>query len=157
MKSNSRRGLVRILVTASIPVLGLVFIYFFVDMGNSGPKVTPESLYQTNCGNCHGNNGEGMRGLYPPLAESDYLKTHQSNLPCLIRHGMNGPIVVKGKEYNQPMPGLHDLGTGEIVAIINFINTSWGNEEQKVKARWVEERLKYCVGEDEAGSAIPSN
>jgi cytochrome c len=147
MKSNSRRGLFRVLLTASIPVLGLVFIYFFMDMGTGGPKVGPETLYQTHCGNCHGKNGEGLRELYPPLAESDYLKTHQSNLPCMIRYGMEGPILVNGKPYDQPMPGIPTLSTGEITAIVNFINTSWGNAEKEVKFGWVEERLKYCAGE----------
>lgn len=148
MKSNSRKGLVRFLITASIPLLGMVFVYFFVEVDTSAPKASPETLYQIQCGNCHGNDGEGLRGLYPPLAGSDYLEAHQSNLPCLIQHGMEGPIVVNGKPYDQPMPGLHQLGTGEIVAIINFINTSWGNDEKKVKSSWVEERLKYCAGEE---------
>lgn len=153
MKSDSRKGWIRFLVTALIPVLGLVFVYFFVEVDGSKPKVGPETLYQMHCGNCHGKDGEGMRNLYPPLDSSDYLKTHQSNLPCMIRHGMEGPIVVNGKDYDQPMPGLHQLGTGEIVAIINYINTSWGNDEPEVKAKWVEERLKYCAGEEEAGKA----
>ena len=58
-------------------------------------------LYTNFCANCHMETGEGLRGLIPPLAKSDYLAAHRADLACLIRNGQRGKIVVNGVEYNQ--------------------------------------------------------
>ena len=42
-----------------------------------------KELYVTNCQSCHMEEGQGLEGVYPPLAKSDYLmadkKIHQTN------------------------------------------------------------------------------
>ncbi|HEY0609559.1 MAG TPA: c-type cytochrome, partial [Chitinophaga sp.] len=32
-----------------------------------------KTLYGTYCQSCHGNQGQGVEGVFPPLAKSDYL------------------------------------------------------------------------------------
>ena len=57
---------------------------------------------------------------------------------------MMGPITVNGKGYDMAMPGVPNIGPGEITAIINYINTSWGNANPEVGQAAVEKRLKFC-------------
>lgn len=143
MNKKSKQLLIRILITAAIPTAGLVFVLLYPNV-TQPERLTDAEVYELHCGNCHGKKGEGLRSLYPPLAGSDYLKNHQSELPCIIRYGLEGEIEVKGKKFNQPMAGLEQLGPGEVTRIINYINTSWGNDFPTRKVRDVKKRLEGC-------------
>lgn len=104
-------------------------------------------LYQTHCASCHGEQGQGLRRLIPPVAASDYLAPHRADLPCLIRNGQKGPVVVNGIEYNQVMPGhKQDLTDAEITNLLNFVQQSWGNQNELYTIREVTELLGPCNG-----------
>lgn len=104
-------------------------------------------LYQTHCASCHGEQGQGLRRLIPPVAASDYVATHRSYLPCLLRNGMRGPVVVNGIEYNQVMPGhKNDLTDAEITNLLNYVQQSWGNKNEPYTIREVTELLGPCHG-----------
>lgn len=103
-----------------------------------------QSLYLNYCSSCHLERGQGLRGLYPPLAKSDYLAEHQEEFACLIRYGIEEKIKVNGKEYELPMAGIKDLSDFEITNIINFINHSWGNDLGYVKFVDVKNQLNAC-------------
>ncbi|MBC8082573.1 MAG: cytochrome c [Hymenobacter sp.] len=105
-------------------------------------------LYQTHCANCHGEQGQGLRRLIPPVAASDYVATHRAGLPCLIRRGMKGPLVVNGIEYNQVMAGHEDLTDSQITNLLNFVQQNWGNKNQPYTIREVSELLAPCNGSD---------
>ena len=101
-------------------------------------------LYEQNCENCHGTNGEGLAGLIPPLAQADFLEKNYNQLPCIILHGMEGEVEVNGKTYNNPMQGYPELTTFDIVLLINYINHSWGNDAKYTDFREVEANLQNC-------------
>lgn len=86
------------------------------------------ALYDTYCANCHMENGEGLRGLIPPLAGADYLRDNPRGTVRGIRYGMAGPIVVNGKTYDHPMPANQELTEFQIVNIVNYVNQAWGND-----------------------------
>ena len=86
------------------------------------------NLYDTHCGNCHMEDGKGLRQLIPPLAGSDWLRDNQAEAVAGIFHGMQAPVVVNGVTYRQPMPGNQDLSEFQIVNIVNYINQAWGND-----------------------------
>ncbi len=88
--------------------------------------------------------GTGLAGVIPPLAGSDYLETEREKLPCLIRNGIKGEMVVNGKVYSTEMPGVPQLTEFEITNVINFINTSWGNNFEVVKHLNVRKALNNC-------------
>lgn len=102
------------------------------------------ALYDTHCANCHMEEGEGLRQLIPPLAGSDYLRENRRKVVHGIVHGMEGPMVVNGISYNQPMPGNEELTEFQIVNIVNYINQAWGNDYGTItvaEAReWMEAR-----------------
>ena len=97
------------------------------------------------CSNCHMENGEGLKGLIPPLAKADYLTNFRADLPCIIRKGQKGKIVVNGVEYGQqemlPIAKLTDF---EITNILNYIGTTWGNTEKIWTVDEVLQGLEQC-------------
>jgi mono/diheme cytochrome c family protein len=86
-----------------------------------------EELYMDYCITCHMAEGEGIEGLYPPLAKSDYLMEDLDRAIGVVKNGLGGEIVVNGQTYNSymPAPGLEDQ---EIADILNFVLSNWGNE-----------------------------
>ncbi len=99
-------------------------------------------LYKTNCASCHQTDGNGLKKLIPPLANSDYLKANQVESIKLIRNGATKPITVNGIAYTPTMPAHPHLTNLEIAEIITYINNSWGNEFGFVDGKLVGEYLK---------------
>ncbi|MDO5609439.1 MAG: copper-containing nitrite reductase [Pseudomonadota bacterium] len=98
-------------------------------------------LYAGTCSTCHGNDGKGMEGVFPPLAASDYIKANPGRIAEIILHGMQGPVKVNGKEYNSIMPPMAQLTDDEVANIGTYVLNSWGNpggqisKEQAAAAR----------------------
>lgn len=86
-------------------------------------------IYNDFCMSCHMANGEGAGNVFPPLANSDFLRDKQIESIKAIKFGMSGAIVVNGKTYNSVMTPL-GLSDQEIADVMNFINNSWGNSNE---------------------------
>ena len=99
------------------------------------------TLFNGTCSTCHGPNGDGMAGVFPPLANSDYVKASPDRIPEIVLHGMQGPVKVNGKDYNSIMPPMAQLTDDEVAFIATYVLNSWGNpggevhREQVAKAR----------------------
>lgn len=90
-------------------------------------------------------NGEGLKGLIPPLVKADYLAAHRNDIPCVIHNGMKGRVVVNGIEYGQQeMLPIKKLSDFEITNIMNYVSTSWGNAEKLWTLEEVRAGLKNC-------------
>lgn len=111
----------------------------FTDKQNEGQR-----LYVQHCQSCHMEDGSGLRGLIPPLAKADYLQTHRNELACLIRNGANGPMTVNGIAYNKEMPGVPSLREDEITNLLNYIQTNFGNTNERYTFPEVEVMLEKC-------------
>ena len=120
----------------------MLFLYISCD---KNPYQQGKIYYGLYCANCHMDNGEGLKGLIPPLAQADYLTTHRSDLSCIIRKGLKGPVLVNNIGYGQQeMPGVKKLTDFEITNILNYIGTAWGNTEKLWTVDEVREGLKKC-------------
>ncbi len=86
-----------------------------------------EALYTANCGACHQANGEGLKGAFPPLAQSDYIEGKPQALLEATIKGLSGPIVVNGETYNNVMPAVAYLSNEDLAAILTYVQSSWGN------------------------------
>ena len=130
----------------SVAMLIFVFMYLAIlpSSCDSNPYKQGQLLYENYCQNCHQENGEALLGLIPPLKNSDYLERHQTELPCIIRHGLSGEITVNGLPYNHEMPENKEFSEIEIANIINFVNNSWGNDYGYVSYDVVKETLEKC-------------
>jgi len=100
-------------------------------------------IYQQHCQNCHGAQGEGLRGLIPPLNDPAFLKANKTNLACLVKNGLTGKITVNGKSFEGEMLPV-DLPSVEIAEVLTYINNSFGNKTREVTTRQVELDLKTC-------------
>lgn len=125
---------------ASLLLLSLVFI---ANACGETDRVQGHNLYDQHCGNCHMEEGGGLRNLIPPLAGSDFLRDNPAAVVRGIRYGMEGPMIVNGITYDHPMPGNQDLSEFQIVNIMNYVNNAWGNDYGQItvlEARdWLQE------------------
>lgn len=102
-----------------------------------------ERIYAAYCENCHMEDGQGLAKLIPPLTDQQYLSDNRDLLPCIIRHGINGPIEVNNVIYNDSMAGA-DLKPVQIHNLINYVNNSWGNKLGYTTIEAVEKALENC-------------
>jgi cytochrome c oxidase cbb3-type subunit 2 len=93
--------------------------------GKEGPDGS--ALYATYCQTCHQQNGEGLKGAFPPLKGSAIVNNDDPEQHLsIILNGYEGRV----KEGYPPMPPVgttNNLSAAEIGAIMNFERTSWGN------------------------------
>ena len=84
------------------------------------------------CGACHGQSGEGATA--PPLAGSEWVNGPAENLIRIQMRGLQGPITVKGKEYNFPggMVAMAYQSDEQIAAVLTYIRKSFGNNAPPV-------------------------
>ncbi|GAB1444916.1 hypothetical protein MASR2M41_05620 [Flammeovirgaceae bacterium] len=59
-------------------------------------RVRGKEIFIGNCITCHMQNGEGIEGVYPPLAKSDYLMADKIRRIKQVLEGASGPMVVNG-------------------------------------------------------------
>lgn len=107
--------------------------------------VEGEQLYRTHCSNCHQVDGRGLRRVYPPLAESDYMGTHFKQVICGMKYGLQGEIHVNGVMYNQAMPGVIALTELELAEIATYIYNSWGRQHGIIEGRDIRTVLDSCA------------
>lgn len=102
-------------------------------------------LYETACSQCHGIHGEGLGELMPPLENADYLRLYPDSIPCLIRRGYTGAMMVNGKIYDlQDMPPHPDLSDIDIVNIVNYIHNAFGNAGWYLTPERADSLLSRC-------------
>ncbi len=100
-------------------------------------------LFTGTCSVCHQANGNGLEGVFPPLAKSDYLTTDTKRVIGTVLRGLSGKVTVNGKEYNSVMPPMNQLNDDEVANILTYVYNSWGNpggristdEVKKVRAQ----------------------
>lgn len=85
-----------------------------------------KAIYQDFCVQCHLPNGQGVEGVYPPLAKADYLKNIEQSIKA-IKYGLQGEIEVNGVRYNNRM-AYQGLDDEEVADVLNYILREWGNQ-----------------------------
>jgi glucose/arabinose dehydrogenase/cytochrome c553 len=85
------------------------------------------ALYKQHCGICHGAEGAGIEGIFPPLAMADFLTRERKRALKAPLEGLQGEIVVNGRTYQGAMPPAF-LDDEELAAVFNHIFQSWGND-----------------------------
>jgi len=90
-------------------------------------KKRGSAIYMATCGSCHMPTGEGLEGVFPPLAKTNYLKD-QKRAIGIVLNGQEGEITVNGVKYDSHMAGFDHLKDQEIADVLNFVSNSWGNK-----------------------------
>jgi len=100
-----------------------------------------EQLFAGTCSVCHQATGQGLPGVFPPLAKSDLLSATPMRITSIITHGLTGKVTVNGTEYNSVMPPMAQLTDDEVANIATYVLNTWGNpggrvtKEDAAKAR----------------------
>ena len=76
-------------------------------------------LYNGTCSVCHQQNGEGLEGVFPPLADSDYMLADADRVVEIVLNGLAGPVTVNDVTYNSVMPPMSQLNDDEVADIFD--------------------------------------
>lgn len=97
-------------------------------------------VYAAICQACHQATGQGLAGVFPPLAGSEWVLGPPERPISLVLRGLMGPIEVAGVTYNNVMPAFAEqLSDSEVAAVVSYIRGSWGNEADPVDPELVKE------------------
>jgi nitrite reductase (NO-forming) len=85
-----------------------------------------KKVFLSACFACHMQEGQGLPGVFPPLAGSDFLKADKDRAIRIPLKGLQGPITVNGKPYNNLMPP-QQFSDDQIADVLTYVMNSWGN------------------------------
>lgn len=107
----------------------------------SGNLADGRVLYSKNCQSCHQENGEGLKGAFPPLKGSPVVLGDDLELFVTI--------IMKGYDARPEYAVMNAVGTDnnltaeEVAAIINHEKTSWGNNAKTVSPEEVKKIIEF--------------
>ncbi len=138
-------------ITLAMVLFGVGYIFLSDPFGNSslgdrrtvadlsgtapaaaGAAVDGKALFAAQCAACHQATGQGLPGVFPPLAGSEWVTGEPRVLANILLHGVTGPITVAGKSYEGAMPAFRQLGDAELAAVASYIRSAWGNQAAAV-------------------------
>jgi len=92
-------------------------------------------IYEQQCAQCHGPQGQGLAGVYPALAGNRAVTMAQSvNLVQMVLHGGYPPATAGNpRPFGMP-PYIVDLSDQEIADLLSHLRSSWGNAAGAVSA-----------------------
>lgn len=90
-------------------------------------------IFSQICWTCHQTSGQGLAGIFPPLAGSDYLLGEDQRVIRDLILGLTEEITVNGVKYHNVMPpsGLDDA---KIADVLTYSRQSWGNRGRAIAA-----------------------
>jgi heme/copper-type cytochrome/quinol oxidase subunit 2 len=132
------------------------------DMKSGGGKeANGAEIYNGKCASCHGADGNGVGGSFPPLAGSEWVNVDNEENKRkhieVVLSGLKGEIQVKGVKYNGVMQAWFNVfNDEEVAAVVNHERVSWGNAGGVVDAKLVAEvRAALSYPPYPAGGAEP--
>ncbi len=102
-----------------------------------------KAVYELHCADCHSKDGRGVRQLIPPLVNADVAIAKFDSIPCWIKNGMNGALMVNGVLYNQPMYPIK-LNEVEVANVMNYIAKEFLKTEKQIKSETVKQITNSC-------------
>jgi mono/diheme cytochrome c family protein len=102
-----------------------------------------KSLFEgkATCVNCHQPDGQGVPGVFPPLAGNPRVQEGDGRYVAhTIIHGRSGEISIHGKQFNAIMPPIgtqQGLSDAEIAAVATYVRSAWGNQAPPVTEKMV--------------------
>jgi putative membrane-bound dehydrogenase-like protein len=106
-----------------------------------------KAVFDLTCIACHGPDGNGVEGAFPPINGSDWLTGDPAIPAKIIIHGLQGPINVNGKDFNGIMPPLVDLKDAQIADVLTYARQSWKNDAAPVTPDQVKQARSASAGQ----------
>lgn len=115
---------------------------FFFKQNISPEKIAKGRLiYNQHCAACHQASGEGVKGVFPPLVKSDFIKLNRQKAISAISNGLDGEIIVNGQQYDGSMPNL-GLSEEDAANVASFVFNSFGNSAGDVTSEDISKARK---------------
>ena len=94
-----------------------------------------QRVYTQHCADCHGAQGEGARGAYPPLAgnRAVVMASPVNTVQAIVSGGFAPATAGHPQPYGMP-PFRTLLTDNDIAAVASFVRQSWGNRASAVSA-----------------------
>lgn len=97
------------------------------EMFNAG-----QSIYNQSCIACHQSDGKGIQNVFPPLANSDWLKTKSKEEAIKnVVAGRTGELTVNNKSYNGIMPP-QNLNDSQTSAVLTYVYKKFAGKDVTV-------------------------
>ena len=102
------------------------------------PAQQGKKVFTQICIACHQSAGQGIPGVFPPLAGSDWANGSEERIIRIVLHGLNGKITVSGKDFENAMASLGGtLKDEQIANVLTYVRQEWGNNAPAVSAETV--------------------
>ncbi len=113
---------------------------------------TGKTVYTQYCLACHQADGNGVKGAFPTLHQTEYVLGDKTELITIIINGLQGPIEVNGEQYNNVMPQHSFLTDEQIAGVLTYVRKSFGNDAEEITAEEVKE-VRDDVAADTTGTS----
>ncbi len=109
------------------------------------PIAEGEKLFAT-CAACHQPTGQGVPGVFPPLAGSEWVQGDEQRVARILLSGLQGAVTVEGKQFGvgataSAMPAFGPGGFGwsdeKISYVLSYVRQAWGNKAGVIKPETV--------------------
>jgi putative membrane-bound dehydrogenase-like protein len=90
------------------------------------------AVYSLTCVACHGPEGKGVPGAFPPLDGSEWVPGDVTVPIRIVINGLQGPVKVAGQDFNNIMPPHIDLDDQKIADVLTYVRQSWSNDAEAV-------------------------
>lgn len=96
-------------------------------------------IYARACADCHGKNGEGEDGAYPPLRDSVAVTAPDPiNAVRMVLYG-GMPVTTAGHPRPHSMPPfVQQLDSAQVAAVVNHVRRTWGAQDSRLTAEEVD-------------------
>ncbi len=106
----------------------------FADNLEKGTAVGGEQVYNMYCIACHQGNGKGDGSRFPPLDSSEWVNGDKKRLIGVLLNGLEKPITINGKTFNNPMPSHAFLSDDQLALVMTYIRQNFSNKSSEVTA-----------------------
>ena len=96
-----------------------------------------KKLYGKHCADCHGDDGAGKGGVYPPLAGNSALLGNPVNaIRAVLLGGFEPTTAANPRPYSMP-PFAPHLDDQQVAAVVSYLRQSFGNQADAVSPQTV--------------------
>ena len=94
------------------------------------------AIYEEYCADCHGKDGAGVAGVYPPLdGNASVAEPTGINATRIVLLGGFPPVTAGNpRPYSMP-PYAQQLSDADVAAVVSYIRQAWSNHASAVQER----------------------
>ena len=106
------------------------------------PIALGKSQFNAVCITCHQATGQGIAGIYPPLAGSEWVNGPSARVIRIVLYGLKGTVNVEGHAYGaaampvfgQVAGSAYNWNDEKIAAVLTYVRQEWGNKAGPITA-----------------------